>query len=46
LDRWVEGGVSRRAVPQDCFRVLTAEGDVVLLRHNRVFDRWTLEHRR
>lgn len=42
LDRWYEGGISRRAVPQDYFRVLTIEGEVVTLRYNRVFQRWSL----
>lgn len=42
LDRWYEGGISRRAVHQDYFRVLTAEGDVVILRYNHVFQRWSL----
>ena len=42
LDRWYEGGVSRRSVPQDYYRVLTAEGDVAILRYNHVFQRWSL----
>lgn len=42
LDRWYEGGVSRRAVRQDYYRVLTVEGDVAILRYNYVFQRWAL----
>lgn len=42
LDRWYEGGISRRTVPQDYYRVLTVEGDVAILRYNHVFQRWSL----
>lgn len=42
LDRWYEGGISRHAVQQDYYRVLTVEGDVAILRYNYVFQRWSL----
>jgi hypothetical protein len=42
LDRWYEGGISRRSVPQDYFRIRTADDDVVILRYNRVFQRWSM----
>ncbi len=42
MDRWYEGGISRRAVHQDYYRVLTADGEMVILRYNHVFQRWSL----
>jgi len=42
LDRWYEGGISRRTVPQHCYRILTVEGEVAILRYNHVFQRWFL----
>ncbi len=42
MDRWYEGGISRGAVQQDYYRVLTGEGDVALIRYNHVFERWSI----
>jgi len=41
-DRWYEGGISRRSVKLDYYRVLAGDGKEYILRYNSLFDKWAL----
>lgn len=41
-DRWYEGGISRRSVKLDYYKVLAEDGGEYILRYNSLFDKWAL----
>jgi len=41
-DRWYEGGISRRSVKLDYYKVLAEDGREYILRYHALFDKWTL----
>jgi hypothetical protein len=41
-DRWYEGGISRRSVKLDYYKVLAEDGREYILRYNGLFDKWAL----
>ncbi len=43
LDRWLASSADPVESPQDYFRVRTAEGDVHMLRYNRIFHAWAIQ---
>ncbi len=42
LDRWYQGGRSPRDQKLDYFKVRTMDGSVHILRHNPLFESWSL----
>lgn len=43
VDRWYEGGVKAGRSNYNYFKVLTAEGEVFILRYNCRFDTWAIQ---
>ena len=41
-DRWYEGGISRRSVKLDYYKVLAEDGREYILRYHALFDKWAL----
>lgn len=41
-DRWYEGGISRRSVKLDYYKVLAEDGRDYILRYHTLFDKWAL----
>ncbi len=41
-DRWYEGGISRKSIRLDYYKVLAEDGGEYILRYNGLFDKWAL----
>ncbi|MFQ5841194.1 MAG: hypothetical protein ACE5I8_02055 [Thermodesulfobacteriota bacterium] len=41
-DRWYEGGISRKSLRLDYYKVLAEDGGEYILRYNGLFDKWVL----
>lgn len=42
IDRWYEGGIESTSNTIDYFKVRTDNGNVYIIRHNRLFDGWAI----
>ncbi|MBW2645178.1 MAG: low molecular weight protein arginine phosphatase [Deltaproteobacteria bacterium] len=42
IDRWYEGGIESTSDIIDYFKVRTDDGNVYIIRHNRLFDGWAI----